>query len=110
MVRIAIPTEKGGLEDNIYPRFGRAPTFTIIDIEKKQIKNLRIIENPGHKASGGAGVKAVQLLANEGVEIVMGPTPGPNAYFALKNAGIKHYPVQGLNVREAVEAFLREDD
>ncbi len=110
MVRIAIPTEKGGLEDSIYPRFGRAPTFTIIDIEEKQVKNVKVIENPGYRASGGAGVKAVQLLANEGVEIVMGPTPGPNAYFALKNAGIKHYPVQGLNVREAVEAFLREDD
>ncbi len=109
MVRIAFPTEKGGLEDNIYPRFGRAPTFTIIDIEKKQIKNVKIVENPGYRASGGAGVKAVQLLANEGVEIVMGPTPGPNAYFALNNAGIKHYPVQGLNVKEAVEAFLRED-
>ncbi len=110
MVRIAIPTEKGGLEDNIYPRFGRAPTFTIIDIEEKQVKDVKIIENPGYRASGGAGVKAVQLLANEGVEIVIGPTPGPNAYFALKNAGIKHYPVQGLNVKEAVEAFLREDD
>jgi predicted Fe-Mo cluster-binding NifX family protein len=44
---IAIPTKRnGGLKDVVSDVFGRANTFTILDIEKGAIKNVKVLENP----------------------------------------------------------------
>ncbi len=107
--RIAFATNKGGLEDNIADRFGRAPTFTIVDIDDEgRILSVRVVENPGAKAGSGAGIRAVQKLVDLGVEIVVGPSPGPNAYMALQQAGIKIFSLPGLTVKEAFERVLKE--
>ncbi|HDI02306.1 MAG TPA: dinitrogenase iron-molybdenum cofactor biosynthesis protein, partial [Ignisphaera sp.] len=69
--RIAFATTKGGLDDVIADRFGRAPTFTIIEIDEntKSITNIRIVENPGTSVERGAAIKVVQLLIDERVDI-----------------------------------------
>ncbi len=110
MVRIAFVTDKGGLDDKIYDRFGRAPTLTIVDvdIDNADVKNIRIVENPGAKAGSGAGIKMVQKLVEEGVEIVVGPNPGPNAYMALQQTGIRVVTMLGISVREALNKVLEE--
>ncbi len=91
MVKIAIASQNGnGLDDVVADRFGRAQYFTIIELDEKgNIVNIKVVENPGATASGGAGVKAVQKLVEEGVEIVVGPSFGPNAKALLDEMGIK---------------------
>ncbi|ABN69808.1 Dinitrogenase iron-molybdenum cofactor biosynthesis [Staphylothermus marinus F1] len=108
MVRIAFPTDKGGLDDYIYDRFGRAPTFTIIEVEDGEIKNVKIIENLGHRAVSGAGIKAVQKLIEEKIDVVAGPNPGPNAYMALQQANIKVISMLGLKVKDAIEHVIKQ--
>lgn len=110
MIRIAFATNKGGLDDFLADRFGRAPIFTIIDIDEKtgEIKTVKIIENPGSKTGSRACVRAVRTLIDEKVHITVGPRPGPNAYTALQQAGIKIYTITGVSVREALEKLLKE--
>ena len=110
MVRIAFATNKGGLDDQIADRFGRAPTYTIVDVDLDtgEIKSIHVIENPGYQAGGGAGVTAVQRLIEEKVEVAVGPSPGPNAYTALQQAGIKIISITGVTVREALRQVLEE--
>ncbi len=109
-MKIAFATNKGGLDDQLADRFGRAPTFTIIDVDpsSKNIVDVKIVENPGYRAGSGAGVQAVQKLIDEGVEVVVGPSPGPNAYIALQQSGIKVYSYVGISVREALDKVLEE--
>lgn len=110
-IKIAFPTgEKGGLDDTIYDRFGRAPTFTIVEVDTGtgEIVGVEVVQNPGYAAGSGAGVKAAQTLGERGVKIVVGPSPGPNAYAALQYFGIQVIPMTGLRVREALERVLRE--
>ncbi|OYT38336.1 MAG: dinitrogenase iron-molybdenum cofactor biosynthesis protein [Desulfurococcales archaeon ex4484_58] len=109
MVRIAFPTDKGGLDDQIYPRFGRAPTFTIVEVEDGEIKDVRVVQNPGSISGSGAGIRAVQKLVEEKIDIVIGPSPGPNAYMALQQSGIRVVMILGVTVREALEKFLSEE-
>ena len=108
VVRIAFATGSGGLDDEIYSRLGRAPTFTIVDVDEKtgEILNVKVIENPGYAAGSGAGVKAAQALGDEKVQVYAGPTPGPNAYAALQYLGIKVVPLTGYKVRDAVKKVL----
>jgi predicted Fe-Mo cluster-binding NifX family protein len=109
-MRIAIVTNKGGLDDLVADRFGRAQTYTIVELDDDsyEIKNVYVVENPGSRAASGAGVKAVQKLVDEHVDIVVGPQPGPNAYMALEQSGIKVYVYTGVKAREALEKVLEE--
>ncbi|AJC72022.1 iron-molybdenum cofactor-binding protein [Thermococcus guaymasensis DSM 11113] len=104
-MRIAIPTNGGGLEDTVAPVFARAPAFAIIDVEGEEVKNVKVIQNPAMNAAGGAGPMAVQTLINEGVDAIVAPQVGPNALGAIQAAGIRLYQVApGTPVEEAVKA------
>ncbi|NJE62393.1 NifB/NifX family molybdenum-iron cluster-binding protein [Thermococcus sp. 21S7] len=105
-MRIAIPTNGGGLEDTVAPVFARAPAFLIADVDENgNVTNSRVIQNGAAMAGGGAGPMAVQTLINEGVEAVIAPQVGPNALGAIQAAGIRLYQVApGTPVEEAIKA------
>ncbi len=83
-MRIAISTDG----DSVSPHFGRCPSFTIVDIEEGNIIKKETVDNPGHHPgflpqflrernvnyiiAGGMGQRAVQLFAQEGIEIIVG--------------------------------------
>ncbi|AEK71989.1 iron-molybdenum cofactor-binding protein [Thermococcus sp. 4557] len=105
-MRIAIPTNGGGLEDTVAQVFARAPAFLIADVDENgNVTNSRVIQNGAAMAGGGAGPMAVQTLINEGVEAVIAPQVGPNALGAIQAAGIRLYQVApGTPVEEAIKA------
>ncbi|MCE4606339.1 MAG: NifB/NifX family molybdenum-iron cluster-binding protein [Desulfurococcales archaeon] len=109
MVKIAFPTGKGGLDDVVYDRLGRAPTFSIVEVDDStgDIKDVKVVGNPGYHAGSGAGVKAAQVLGDNGVNVYSGPNPGPNAYAAIQYLGIKVLTgFIGLKVEDAVKKVL----
>jgi predicted Fe-Mo cluster-binding NifX family protein len=83
-MRIAISTDG----DSVSPHFGRCPSFTIVDSEDSNIIKKETIDNPGHHPgflpqflrerdvnyiiAGGMGQRAVQLFAQQGIEIIVG--------------------------------------
>ena len=100
-MKICIATNQGGLEDQIFPVFGRCPTFTFVDVEDKEIKNVEVIPNEFAGAMGGAGIQAAQLVANKGANVVIAGNYGPNAYPILNQAGISVVSAQG-NVKDVI--------
>jgi predicted Fe-Mo cluster-binding NifX family protein len=111
MVRIAFPTGKGGLDDIVYDRLGRAPTFTIVEVDEStgEIRKVDVVGNPGYHAGSGAGVKAAQVLGDNGVNAYVGPNPGPNAYAAIQYLGIKVITgFIGMKIKDAVEKVLQQ--
>ena len=103
-MRIAFTTgEKGGLNDIVYDKFGRAPTFTIVEVEGNNVRNVKVVKNPGYTASSGAGVKAVQKLVDENVDVVVSGNFGPNSLVALQEIGIKTVSLSGIRVEEALK-------
>ncbi len=105
-MRIAIPTNAGGLEDTVAPVFGRAQTFTIVDVDENgEVRDVKVIQNPAMNAAGGAGPMAIQTLLNEGVEAIVAPQLGPNAAMAAQAAGLRVYTVApGTPAKEAINA------
>ncbi len=100
-MKICIATNQGGLEDQVFPVFGRCPTFTFVDMEDKEIKNVEVIPNEFAGAMGGAGIQAAQLVANKGANVVIAGNYGPNAYPILNQAGISVVSAQG-NVKDVI--------
>ncbi len=105
-VAFAVEEDKG-LDSQISHRFGRAPFFVIVEIEGDNIKSVNVVENPGAKAAGGAGIKAVQALVDQGVEMVVAGAFGPNATAALDELGIKYFPFHKVSIREALEEIVK---
>ena len=103
-MRIAIATNSGGLEDVVSSVFARAPTFTIVDVENGEIKDVRVMQNPAAMAGGGAGIQASQILVNEGVQAVIAGNFGPNASGVLAQAGIAMISMPGVKVEDAVKS------
>ena len=106
--RIAAATEGyRGLDDIISPVLGRAPTFTIIELEKGEVKDVRTIPNPAAYAPRGAGGYAIEILAREGVEAVLAGGSGGWAMQAAMSFGIILIPVPpGIPVGEALNNLI----
>lgn len=104
-MKICVATNQGGLEDQISPVFGRCPTFTFVDVEGNEIKNVEIIPNEFAEAMGGAGIQAAQFVANRGIKAVIAGNYGPNAYPILNQAGVDAIVAQG-NVKDVVMKYI----
>lgn len=103
-MKVAVSTNKGGLDDTVSPVFARAPTFTIAEVEDGEIKDVRVMQNPAAMAGGGAGIQAAQLLINEGVQAVIAGNFGPNSSGILAQAGIYMISSPGTKVEDALKS------
>lgn len=93
-------------EDNkVDSRFGRCPKFKIVEIEEKEIKNEKTIDNPAATQAGGAGIQAAQTIGNEKVEAIITGNVGPNAIITLKQLGIEVYQGSG-GIKEVIKQFI----
>ncbi len=75
-MRIAFSTNGTTIDDLVEPRFGRCRRFLLYDTDTKEII---LLENEAAQASGGAGIQAAELLARNGVKLVITGHVGGNA-------------------------------
>ncbi|MEG0875833.1 MAG: NifB/NifX family molybdenum-iron cluster-binding protein [Oscillospiraceae bacterium] len=83
---IALPVEEASLSSEICPSFGRTPFFLIYDMATKEASFL---PNSAAESQGGAGIKAAQLLLDNGVGALLTPRCGENAAKLLLEAEVK---------------------
>lgn len=109
--RIAIATNgKDGLEDVVSNVFGRAKTFTIVDVEEGEIKNSSILENPGQSYKYGAGPIVTKMLVDEGVNLVLAYVLGRGAEGLLKQHKIEHVSIKpNIKVETAVREVIQKN-
>jgi predicted Fe-Mo cluster-binding NifX family protein len=105
-LRIAISTRgKGGLEDVVSDVFGRANTFTIVDIKKGAIKNVRVLNNPAESYQHGAGPIVVKMLVDLEANAVIANIFGSGVATLLDQHNITQIIVdRGTTVTEAVKS------
>jgi len=107
-VKVAVASQgQGGLDDLVSPMFGRCPVFTVIEIEGGEVKSIETLPNQAMYAPHGAGIAAVQAIANMGVRIAIAGRFGPWAYQAMTQFGIQPITVPpGIKVRDAINRYV----
>jgi predicted Fe-Mo cluster-binding NifX family protein len=94
-LKIAVPTKAyAGLEDTVSEVFGKAKTFTIVDVENGQVRKVRVIDNPAASYDYGSGPVAVKTLADLKVDFVMAAELGPGASGLLEHHRIRKVSVK----------------
>jgi predicted Fe-Mo cluster-binding NifX family protein len=103
--RIVIPTEdKSGLDAHLAQHFGKAPYYTIVDLDdNNQNIGVKTEVNKGEHV-GGTGHPHEHLLALKPDTFVVHGM-GPGCLSSLQDAGIKVLQATGTTVKEIVESF-----
>ena len=104
-MKIAISSTGKSLESEIDARFGRCPYFLIVDVDNKEIKNAKAIENTAAEQMGGAGITAAEIVANEKVNAVITANLGPRAFSVFGQFGIKVYQGRG-KIKDVIREFI----
>ena len=102
-MKIAIPVDEKNMDSNVCMSFGRTPYYLIFDTETKQ---SIFIENDAAKSAGGAGIKAAQIVVDQGVAALLTSSCGQNAADVLQGADIKLYKTTSESIKKNIEGFI----
>jgi predicted Fe-Mo cluster-binding NifX family protein len=103
-MKIAVAAIGKDEASEVSPRSGRSKFYLIFN-EKGDL--LEVISNPFSRGGGGAGFGVAKMLADRGVDIVMGGAFGRNIEEILKARGLRYYEVSGT-VKEGLMRLIRE--
>ena len=98
-MKIAVSSEDGKEESIVCPVTGRAPFYIIFEDGKFS----KALKNPFAVGGGGASFGVVQMLSNEGVDLIISGKFGGNMLRSLEEKGIKYKSVEGKSAAEAVQ-------
>ncbi len=100
-MKICIPTMgENGLNNLVGEHFGRVPTYTIVDLDTDDVK---VIPNTSHHMGGQ--VDPPEIMAREGVNVMICQGLGRRAITMFEEFGIEVYIGASGTVRDAVTAF-----
>ena len=100
-MKVCIPTNSDkGLEDYVGEHFGRVPTYTIVDLEKKEVK---VIPNTSNHMGGTRNPP--EILAEYGVNVMICQGLGRRAINMFTDFGIDVYIGASGTVKDAIEAY-----
>lgn len=105
-MKVAIPVSSKIDNPTMFNRFGRANYFCIIETEDE---TAVFLDNPAVDARGGAGLRAVEFLVENGVQSVIVPQLGPNADRALRAANVSIFQGEQLPVKDLISKLKNED-
>ena len=101
-MRIAVPVNSKDIKSELCPSFGRAPYFLIYDTTDK---SMVFLDNPATRSTGGAGIRAAQMLIDQSVKVIIAPRYGENAARVLIDGGIRVYKNIAGTAEENIEAY-----
>lgn len=104
--RIAVPSvEKGGLDGRRSGHFGHCDVFTIVDVERGEIKEVSTVANQEH-VQGGC-MMPVNLLADNNVNALIVGGIGMRPLMGFNQVGIDvYYDVTKVEIRPVVEDLI----
>lgn len=107
-MKMAVTSTGNQLQSNFDMRFGRSAWFCIFDTETNSVE---FIENENKNAKGGAGTKAAEKIAEQGVTQVISGDFGPKAKTLLERLKIQMIMLNEKNktVQDIVNKILKEE-
>jgi len=108
-MKIAIPTKNHmKLKDEVSDVFARAKTFTIIEVEDKEIKSIKVVDNPVLNYAFGVGPIIVKMLEDMKVDLVITSQIGFGISQLLQQRNIRYMTVKAqTKVEDALKEIIK---
>ncbi len=98
-MKVCIPTMgDGGMEASVSQHFGRAPTFTIVNLDTREVQ---ILANKGEHMGGN--VLPTDTLKDQGVQVIIVGNLGPKAIQAFAEQCIEVFVGATGTVKDAID-------
>ncbi len=104
-MKVAVSAVSEDIKQPVNLVFGRCPGYVIAEIDEKEVRETKFVQNPGMNTGMGAGIAAAQVVASQGVQAVISGNVGPNAFMVLQQSEIKVYRVASASVEQALQQF-----
>ncbi|WP_026894765.1 NifB/NifX family molybdenum-iron cluster-binding protein [Clostridiisalibacter paucivorans] len=101
-MKIALSSGGKDLKSTLDSRFGRCTYFLVHNTDTN---DLKVLDNKGKSAGGGAGISAAQQLIDEEIDAVITKNMGPNAYNLMKDSNIKVYRGDNIPCELLIKRF-----
>ncbi|HHE39375.1 MAG TPA: hypothetical protein ENL20_12510 [Candidatus Cloacimonetes bacterium] len=98
-MRIAISSENSQVADH----FGRCSQYTIVDIEGSEVKEKKVVDNPGHAPGAIPG-----FLKEQGCDIIIAGGMGRRAQGYFQQFGIDYIIGVHGNIEEVISNYLSD--
>lgn len=102
-MKIAVPVDEKTLESIVCASFGRTPYYLIYDTDTKESV---FIDNSAAASTGGAGIKAAQIVVDNKVDVLLTPRCGENAANVLKSANIELFKTTSASAKDNIADFI----
>lgn len=103
-MKIAIPVDEKEMATNVCVSFGRTPYFLIYDTETNE--SIFLDNSEAAASTGGAGIKAAQMIVDNKVNALLTPRCGENAAQVLKPANIEIFKTTGTSAKDNINDFI----
>lgn len=105
MTKIAIPAMSDiGLESEICAHFGSCEYFTIVDLQDKNIKSIKVITNRSPDGVHNCAAPAI-ILKSQDVDTVLVSGIGGRPLMSLAESKIKVFAGVTGNISDAIEDY-----
>ncbi len=102
--KLIVATEnQDGINAPLAEHFGRAPYFTIVELNNNEVSNVSTVKNVSEHVGGTGSPHDYITQLQPKALIVYGM--GPRGIMAFQSAGIEVLKASGSTVKEVVEAY-----
>ncbi len=104
---VAIPVrEFDGLDSRTAERVGRAHGFLLVTLMGSEVGKVRSIVNSHKENKSQAGLRAANLVAREGVDVLIVHSIGEISFHTLRDSFVEVYKSKGRTAREEIMLFI----
>lgn len=105
-MKIALPAGEKDLNSDVYESYGRAP---YIFMYNSVTKESEFLDNSAVLNQGAAGIRVSQVVADNGVKVLIAPRCGENAQKILKNAEVLIYQSVSGTLQHNINEYFSDN-
>jgi len=105
-MKISIATDDNmGLDAVISHHFGRCPYYIVVDVDDKEIKDVKAVKNPFYESHGQTG-EVPNFIHSLGVDVIISGGMGPKAIGFFQQLGIQAFTGASGRVGDVIKNYM----
>jgi predicted Fe-Mo cluster-binding NifX family protein len=105
-MKIALATDDNmGSDAVVSQHFGRCPYYIVVDIDEKEIKDIKAVKNPFYESHGQPG-EVPNFIHSLGVDVIISGGMGPKAIGFFQQLGIQAFTGASGTVGDVIKNYM----
>jgi len=105
-MKIALATDDNmGLDAVVSHHFGRCPYYIVVDVDDKEIKDVKAVKNPFYESHGQTG-EVPNFIHSLGADVIIAGGMGPKAIGFFQQLGIQAFTGTSGIVGDVIKNYM----